>query len=72
MVVLGSREQLCIHDEVSLLRGKAQTNACHFVCRKRGKRQCTHHTRVSGNILCLFFMSLLRTEGISTGSAMVT
>ncbi|XP_065868607.1 regulator of telomere elongation helicase 1 homolog [Euphorbia lathyris] len=46
MVVLGSREQLCIHDEVSLLRGKAQTNACHFLCRKRGKRQCTHSARV--------------------------
>ncbi|KAJ9179137.1 hypothetical protein P3X46_010956 [Hevea brasiliensis] len=46
MVILGSREQLCIHDEVSLLRGKAQTNACHFVCRKREKSQCTHYARV--------------------------
>ncbi|XP_062156859.1 regulator of telomere elongation helicase 1 homolog isoform X3 [Alnus glutinosa] len=47
MVVLGSREQLCIHDEVSLLRGKAQTNACHLLCRKRGKRNCVHHSRVA-------------------------
>ncbi len=49
MVVFGSREQLCIHDEVSLLRGKAQTNACHLLCRKRGKRNCVHHSRVAGN-----------------------
>jgi regulator of telomere elongation helicase 1 len=49
MVVLGSREQLCIHDEVSLLRGKAQTNACHLLCRKRGKRNCVHYSRVAGN-----------------------
>ncbi|GLT52921.1 hypothetical protein SLA2020_262300 [Shorea laevis] len=48
MVVLGSREQLCIHDEVSLLRGKAQTNACHLLCRKRGKRNCVHYSRVAG------------------------
>ncbi|XP_002528200.3 regulator of telomere elongation helicase 1 homolog isoform X1 [Ricinus communis] len=47
MVILGSREQLCIHDEVSLLRGKAQTNACHYVCKRREKRQCTHFARVS-------------------------
>ncbi|XVE52106.1 hypothetical protein DITRI_Ditri02bG0095600 [Diplodiscus trichospermus] len=47
MVVLGSREQLCIHDEVSLLRGKAQTNACRFLCRKRQKRYCTHFPRVA-------------------------
>ncbi|KAK8294061.1 hypothetical protein V6Z12_D06G229900 [Gossypium hirsutum] len=47
MVVLGSREQLCIHEEVSLLRGKAQTNACRFLCRKRQKRSCTHFSRVA-------------------------
>ncbi|XP_059458900.1 regulator of telomere elongation helicase 1 homolog [Corylus avellana] len=47
MVVLGSREQLCIHDEVSLLRGKAQTNACHLLCRKREKRNCVHYSRVA-------------------------
>ncbi|WCJ40717.1 hypothetical protein M5689_021626 [Euphorbia peplus] len=51
MTILGSREQLCIHDEVSLLRGKAQTNACHFVCRKRAKRQCTHYSLVSDYVL---------------------
>ncbi|KAL2463124.1 RAD3-like DNA-binding helicase protein [Forsythia ovata] len=47
MVVLGSREQLCIHEEVSLLRGKAQTNACHSLCRKRTKRYCNHFSRVT-------------------------
>ncbi|XP_004302912.1 PREDICTED: regulator of telomere elongation helicase 1 homolog [Fragaria vesca subsp. vesca] len=47
MVVLGSREQLCIHEDVSLLRGKAQTNACHFLCRKRTKRHCKHYSRTN-------------------------
>lgn len=49
MVILGSREQLCIHKEVSLLRGKAQTNACHFLCRRKEKRQCGHYSRVAGD-----------------------
>ncbi|XP_047306284.1 regulator of telomere elongation helicase 1 homolog [Impatiens glandulifera] len=47
MVVLGSREQLCIHEQVSLLRGKAQTNACHLLCRRRLKRFCSHFSRVT-------------------------
>ncbi|PHU24343.1 hypothetical protein BC332_09450 [Capsicum chinense] len=47
MVVLGSREQLCIHEEVSLLRGKTQTNACHALCKKRQKRYCAHFSRVA-------------------------
>ncbi|KAJ7962975.1 regulator of telomere elongation helicase 1-like [Quillaja saponaria] len=47
MVVLGSREQLCIHDEVSLLRGRTQTNACQSLRRKQGKRQCNHYPCVS-------------------------
>ncbi|KAE8724272.1 pentatricopeptide repeat-containing protein [Hibiscus syriacus] len=47
MVVLGSREQLCIHEEVSLLRGKAQTNACRSLCRKDWKRRCTHFPHVA-------------------------
>ncbi|KHN32605.1 regulator of telomere elongation helicase 1 homolog [Glycine soja] len=46
MVVLGSREQLCIHDEVKLLRGKTQTNACRLLCRRRGKRHCNHFKKV--------------------------
>ncbi|KAL6972803.1 Regulator of telomere elongation helicase 1 [Sarracenia purpurea var. burkii] len=46
MVVLGSREQLCIHEEVSLLHGRTQTNACHSLCRKRKKRFCRHFPRV--------------------------
>ncbi|KAG6575543.1 Regulator of telomere elongation helicase 1-like protein, partial [Cucurbita argyrosperma subsp. sororia] len=50
MVVLGSREQLCIHDEVSLLRGRTQNNACRSLCRKRGNRHCNHFTRVSGYV----------------------
>lgn len=49
MVILGSREQLCIHDEVSLLRGKAQTNACHYVCRKRKSGRCAQFTLAAGN-----------------------
>lgn len=47
MVVLGSREQLCIHEKVSLLRGKAQTNACHALCKKRTKRFCANFSRVA-------------------------
>ncbi|KAL8043163.1 hypothetical protein ABFX02_09G100200 [Erythranthe guttata] len=46
-VVLGSREQLCINDQVRSLRGKAQTNACHALCRKRSKRYCSHFSRVT-------------------------
>ncbi|KAL2332388.1 hypothetical protein Fmac_019969 [Flemingia macrophylla] len=48
MVVLGSREQLCIHDEVKLLQGKTQSNACRVLCRRRGKRQCSHFQQVTG------------------------
>ncbi|XP_071712250.1 regulator of telomere elongation helicase 1 homolog [Rutidosis leptorrhynchoides] len=47
MVVLGSREQLCIHPDVSKLQGKTQTNACHFLCQKRTKRYCAHYPRVT-------------------------
>ncbi|KAI4331239.1 hypothetical protein MLD38_029443 [Melastoma candidum] len=47
MMVLGSREQLCIHDKVSLIRGRAQNNACQFVCRKKAKHRCQHFTRVT-------------------------
>ena len=53
MVVLGSREQLCIHDKVSLLRGKTQTNACHLRCRKRGKLHCAHYSQVAGKCSAL-------------------
>ncbi|KAL6615001.1 hypothetical protein ACP70R_037271 [Stipagrostis hirtigluma subsp. patula] len=44
MAVLGSREQMCIHDEVSKLRGRAQNNACHFLCKKR---RCRHNNLVA-------------------------
>ncbi|WOL00351.1 regulator of telomere elongation helicase 1 isoform X2 [Canna indica] len=44
MAVLGSREQMCIHDDVRLLRGRVQNNACHYLCKKR---LCPHHMGVS-------------------------
>ncbi|KAK9130870.1 hypothetical protein Sjap_011357 [Stephania japonica] len=47
MGVLGSREQLCIHDEVKLFSGKAQNNACQYLCRIR---ECSYHSRVSNYI----------------------
>ncbi|KAL5576411.1 hypothetical protein UlMin_018110, partial [Ulmus minor] len=50
MVVLGSREQLCIHDDVSLLHGRTQSNACRFLRRKDIKREksgCAHYFRVA-------------------------
>ena len=51
MLVLGSREQLCVNEEVNSLRGKALSNACHYLCKKRGKRQCNHFNRVPGTPL---------------------
>ncbi|OIW15857.1 hypothetical protein TanjilG_04392 [Lupinus angustifolius] len=48
MIVLGSREQLCIHDQVKQLHGKTQSNACRMLCRRRGKHQCKHFSEVSG------------------------
>lgn len=45
MAILGSREQMCIHDDVRLLRGKAQNHACQYMCKKR---KCRHHPPVSG------------------------
>ncbi|XP_031265333.1 regulator of telomere elongation helicase 1 homolog [Pistacia vera] len=47
MVILGSREQFCIHEEVSLLRGSAQNNACRFLCKKGSKRCCIHYIRTA-------------------------
>ncbi|TVU34335.1 hypothetical protein EJB05_16166 [Eragrostis curvula] len=44
MAVLGSREQMCIHEEVRTLRGRAQNNACHYLCKKR---QCRHQNLVA-------------------------
>lgn len=60
MTVLGSREQFCIHDEVSLLKGRMQSNACRFLRRRPVKKQseeqdeeqhkkrCQHYSCVSG------------------------
>ncbi|KAI9160826.1 hypothetical protein LWI28_011852 [Acer negundo] len=47
MVILGSREQLCIHEEVSLLRGSAQNNACRYLCKKGRKHNCKHYSGVT-------------------------
>ncbi|KAL2904786.1 Regulator of telomere elongation helicase 1-like protein [Bienertia sinuspersici] len=43
MTILGSREQLCIHDTVRVLKGKAQTNACLHVRKRRSKQFCKHY-----------------------------
>ncbi|KAI4329268.1 hypothetical protein L6164_021552 [Bauhinia variegata] len=48
MIVLGSREQLCIHDRVSLLQGRTQNNVCRILCRRRGKDHCNHNQKVPG------------------------
>lgn len=48
MIVLGSREQLCIHEDVRLLRGKVQTNACVALRKKQKKRYCAHSSHVAG------------------------
>ncbi|KAH7331577.1 hypothetical protein KP509_20G041000 [Ceratopteris richardii] len=45
MVVLGSREQMCIHHEVKQLRGYSQNQACRALCKTRS---CHHQNRVSG------------------------
>ncbi|KAL3680444.1 hypothetical protein R1sor_023400 [Riccia sorocarpa] len=44
MVVLGSREQMCIHRDVQLMRGRGQTQACRALCKERS---CTHQNRVA-------------------------
>ncbi|CAH8337055.1 unnamed protein product [Eruca vesicaria subsp. sativa] len=43
MLVLGSRDQLCVNEQVNSLRGNALTNACHHLCKKR---QCNHFNRL--------------------------
>lgn len=43
MTILGSREQLCIHPEVSELSGTAQSQACRS---KTRKNQCQYFTRL--------------------------
>ncbi|KAJ4843835.1 hypothetical protein Tsubulata_047102 [Turnera subulata] len=50
MMILGSREQLCIHKDVSLLRGKAQNHACVSLRKKReqSRHRCSHFSRVTG------------------------
>ncbi|KAK8963243.1 hypothetical protein KSP40_PGU003155 [Platanthera guangdongensis] len=46
MGILGSREQMCIHDDVRQLRGRVQNMACHALCKKR---KCIYHLNASGN-----------------------
>ncbi|KAI5070881.1 hypothetical protein GOP47_0013132 [Adiantum capillus-veneris] len=45
MVVLGSREQMCIHSDVKQLRGRGQNQACRALCKSRA---CHHQNRVAG------------------------
>ncbi|MED6111329.1 Regulator of telomere elongation helicase 1, partial [Stylosanthes scabra] len=47
MIVLGSREQLCIHDKVKSLHGKTQTNACRSFCQRNRKNRCNHLPKVA-------------------------
>ncbi|KAG6543819.1 hypothetical protein Mapa_014659 [Marchantia paleacea] len=44
MIILGSREQMCIHKDVQLMRGRAQTQACRAICKERS---CNHQNRVA-------------------------
>jgi regulator of telomere elongation helicase 1 len=41
LALLGSREQLCVHLEVSKLKGTAMSAACGTLCKSRS---CKHHT----------------------------
>ncbi|KAL9232065.1 hypothetical protein vseg_007211 [Gypsophila vaccaria] len=43
MMVIGSREQLCIHEKVKVLRGRAQTNACQYLRKRSTKHSCGHY-----------------------------
>lgn len=47
MVVLGSREQMCIHHDVQSMRGRAQNHACRSLTRGRN---CHHYNRVAGKM----------------------
>lgn len=44
MVVLGSREQMCINRDVQNLRGRAQNHACRSLTKGRN---CSHYNRVA-------------------------
>lgn len=56
MVVLGSREQMCIHRDVQNLRGRAQNHACRSLTKGRN---CHHYNRVAG--VALSFSSAVYT-----------
>lgn len=43
MAVIGSRQQMCVHKEVSVLSGVAQNTACKA---KTDARSCAHHNEV--------------------------
>ena len=45
MVVLGSREQMCINRDVQNLRGRAQNHACRSLTKGRN---CKHYNGVAG------------------------
>lgn len=44
MGILGSREQMCIRDDVRQLHGRVQNVACHTLCKRR---KCRPHLNVS-------------------------
>ncbi|KAG0459532.1 hypothetical protein HPP92_022660 [Vanilla planifolia] len=44
MGILGSREQMCIHDDVKKLHGRVQNIACHSLCKRR---KCRYQLNVS-------------------------
>ncbi|KAH8937953.1 hypothetical protein BDL97_16G056800 [Sphagnum fallax] len=44
MVVLGSREQMCIHSDVQSMRGRVQNHACRSLTKGRN---CHHYNRVA-------------------------
>ncbi|XP_024022473.1 regulator of telomere elongation helicase 1 homolog isoform X2 [Morus notabilis] len=53
MVVLGSREQLCIHDTVSSLHGKAQSNACLLL--RKSRHQDEKHEKQEKRASCAHY-----------------
>ncbi|XP_060973605.1 regulator of telomere elongation helicase 1 homolog isoform X3 [Cannabis sativa] len=56
MVVLGSREQLCIHEQVSSLHGKAQSNACQMLRRNRQRREEHEKQENQGRPRCAHYL----------------
>lgn len=51
MVVLGSREQMCINPDVRGLRGRMQNHACRSLVKSR---TCHHYNRVAGKLIIVW------------------